>query len=145
MPSEYPPLQSQNATFDEDGFELIKTDVQQMALQINRNPPTLLSGYDRIFIPRAGRASVFMVANVATVSSSTQYHLFSILRGGQSESGITVDTRAAELVAYQEVSLGQVDVSQGTLLELSIAVTGAPAPTLSIANTAIRCELTERL
>jgi hypothetical protein len=145
MPSEYPPLQSQNASFDADGFEAVKTDLQQMALQVNRGAPLLLNGQDRIFIPRAGRVSCFMVANLATVSSSTAYHLFQILRSGQAESGIVVDTRASELVAYREVSLGQVTVSQGTLLQLSISVTGAPTPTLSTANIALRCELTEGL
>lgn len=145
MPSEYPPLQSQNAPFTEEGFEQVKTDLQQVALQINRGDPVMLNGSDRIFIPKAGRAACFMVANQSTVSSSTAYHLFQVLRSGQAESGIVVDTRAAELVAYREVSLGEVDVSQGTLLEVSITVTGAPAPTLSTANIALRCELTERL
>jgi hypothetical protein len=145
MPSDFPPLQSQQAKFDAIGFEQVKTDVQQIALQVNQGEPMLLSGYDRIFIPRAGRARCFGIATLSTVSSSTAYHLLSVLRSGQSESGITVDTRAAELVAYREFSLGEVDVSQGTLLQLDIAVTGAPAPTLSSANIALRCELTERL
>ncbi len=145
MPSEYPPLQSQNATFDAEGFEEVKTDLQQMALQVNQGKPLLLNGMDRIFIPRAGRAACFLVANLATVSSSLNYHLFQILRSGQAESGIIVDTRAAELSAYVAVSLGEVDASQNTMLEVSITVVGAPVPTLSSANIALRCELTERL
>ena len=116
-----------------------------MALQVNQGKPLFLNGQDRVFVPRAGRAACFLVANLSTVSTSLNYHLFQVLRGGQAESGIIVDTRAAELSAYVAVSLGEVDVSQNTLLEVSIAVTGAPAPTLSSANIALRCELTERL
>jgi len=141
--SNLPPIQSQEAKFDERGFEAFKTDLQQIAQSINFSNKTHLTGGDRLLVPRAGVANVFFATNTATSSSSTAYHVITAIRSGQVDAGISINTFTNELVAYKEYYAGQFAVSRGTILALTVAVTGAPTPTLSNDNFTIRCELAE--
>lgn len=141
--SNLPPLQSQDAHFDENGFESIKTDLQQIAMAIDVSKRTSLSGGDRVMVPRAGVVNIFMVCDTATSSSSTAYHVLTALRNGQDETGISINSYTNELVAYKEYYMGQRPVSQGNVVSIDIAVTGSPSPTLSNDNFTIRCELAE--
>jgi hypothetical protein len=141
--SNLPPLQSQNANFDDRGFAAVKTDLQQLAQAIDSSGTTTLTGANRVLVPRSGVVNIFFSTDTATVSTSTAYHVITALRNGQSETGISINSFTNELVAYKEYYAGQRPVSQGNIIAISIAVTGSPSPTLSIDNITIRCELSE--
>lgn len=95
-----------------------------------------------IVIPRAGRLKCFIQSTVTTVSDGSNYYVVTITRGGQSETGMSVDTRNTEFTAYQEVAAGELEVGQGDVIALSCTVTGSPSPLLSSADFLVRCVLT---
>lgn len=141
--SNLPPLQSQDATFNEDGFEAVKTDLGNMALQIGQRTVLHLSGAQRVAIPRAGVAKIFAQSDTATASSSsTANHVLTAMRSGQ-VTDISLDSDDNEIVAYKEYFMGEIPVSQGSLISLEVTVTGSPSPTLSNDNFTVRCELSE--
>lgn len=140
--SNLPPLQSQSAKFDKEGFEAVKADMQTLSVLANQDNTIHIAAGDRFLVPRTGIAQLFMSVNLATVSSSTAYHTITCVRSGQSETDITLVTTANELVAYQEYFMGEIPVSQGNTIAVSNTVTGAPSPTLSSDNFSLRCELT---
>lgn len=137
-----PPLQSQSAKFDEPGFEAVKADLQQLSTLVGTSPSIPIAAGDRFLCPRTGTAQFWVVSDTATVSSAALYHTITCLRSGQSETGISLVTTANEIVAYQEYFMGEIPVSQGNVIAVNVAVTGAPVPTLSSANFSLRCELT---
>lgn len=137
-----PPLQSQSAKFDAEGFEAVKSDLQQLSVLVRQDTAIPIAAGDRFLVPRTGIAQLFLSANLATVSSSTAYHTITCIRSGQSETGISLVTTANEIVAYQEYFMGEIPVSQGNTIAVSVSVTGAPVPTLSSDNFSLRCELT---
>lgn len=147
--NDLPPLQSQNSKFDARGMEDVKADLQTLSTLMRQDNVIHLSAGDRLVIPVDGTADLFTVSDTATVSSSTQYHTITCLRAGQAISSVTdtansLVTSANELVAYQEYYLGTVPVSQGNVVKVNVAVTGAPTPTLSSDNFSLRCTLTPR-
>lgn len=136
------PLVSQAARFDAEGFELLKQDMRSTSQLLASSNVIYLSGADRICIPVQGRARFWCVSDTATVGSTgAAYHVLSLLRNGQSEAVVTVDTRNAEIDQYGANYLGEITVSPNSFCRLNVAVTGAPAPTLSTTNFALRCEL----
>lgn len=136
------PLVSQAARFDREGFDLLKADMRSVSLFLASISTLNLSGSDRICIPVNGKARFWCVSDTATAGSTgAAYHVLSILRSGQSETGITVDTRNAEIAQYRLNYLGEITASRGNFCKLSVAVTGAPAPTLSSANFVLFCQL----
>lgn len=137
-----PPLQSQSAKFDEPGFEAVKADLQQISTVVGQAAALSIAAGDRFLVPRTGTAQFWVSSNAATVSSAANYHTITCLRSGQSETGISLVTSANELVAYQEYFMGEIPVSQGNTISVSVTVTGAPVPTLSSDNFSVRCELT---
>lgn len=149
-PNDLPPLQSQDAVFDAENptwLEDIKTDLQTLSILSRRESLIHLSGGDRLVVPVDGTANLYTVCNAATVSSSTQYHTITCLRSGQAlstftDTANTLVTSSNELVAYEEYFMGTIPVSQGNVLAVNVAVTGAPTPTLSNDNFSLRCELT---
>jgi len=140
--SDLPPLQSQSAGFDEEGMEAVKADLQTLSVMAQQDTTIHISAGDRFLVPRTGTAQFWTSCNTASVSSSTAYHTITCVRSGQSETGISLVTSANELVAYQEYFMGEIPVSQGNTIAVSVTVTGAPSPTLSSANFSLRCELT---
>ena len=140
--SDLPPLQSQSAKFDAEGFEAVKADLQNLSVLAGQEATIDIAAGDRFLVPQTGTAQFWTSSNTATVSTATAYHTITCLRSGQSETGISLVTSANELVAYQEVFMGEIPVSQGNTIEVSVAVTGAPSPTLSSANFSLRCKLT---
>ncbi len=142
--SDLPPLQSQSAKFDEPGFEAVKADLQQISTVVGQAASIPLVAGDRFLVPLTGVAQFWTSSNTATVSSAANYHTITCLRSGQSETGISLVTSANELVAYQEYYMGELNVSQGNTIAVSVTVTGAPVPTLSSANFSLRCQLTPR-
>lgn len=136
------PLVSQAARFDAEGFELLKTDLRSLGQLLGSGSTIYLSGTDRVCIPVSGKARFFCVCDTTTVSTGIAYHILSLLRSGQSETGISLDTRTVELAQYGLNYLGEVTVGRGNFCKLNIAVTGAPVPLLSSANFALFCQLT---
>ncbi len=137
-----PPLQSQGAQFDEAGFSAVKADLQQLSVLVRQDAALSIAASDRFLVPRTGTAQFWVSSDTATVSSAAIYHTVTCLRSGQSETGISLLTNANELVAYKEYFMGEIPVSQGNTIKVSVTVTGAPVPTLSSANFSLRCELT---
>lgn len=134
-------LQSTASQFDAAGFEAVKTDLQHLALNV---PSAIirLAGADRFDCPVAGSATVYCVSDTATVGDNgTNYHTVSILKSGGSPGTSTSTKLGTQIGQYQELTLGTFPVSRGNLLKLSVAVTGAPTPTLSVANFALRCDI----
>ena len=140
--SDLPPLQSQSAKFDAEGFEAVKADLQSLSVLVGQETTIPVCGGDRLPMPETGTAQFWVSSNTATVSTATAYHTITCLRSGQSETGISLVTSANELVAYQEYFMGEIPVSQGNTIAVSVVVTGAPVPTLSSANFSLRCKLT---
>ena len=137
-----PPLQSQSANFDDPGFQAVKADLQQISTIMEQSGALSIAAGDRFLCPRTGTAQFWISSNTSTVSSAALYHTVTCLRSGQSETGISLVTTANEIVAYQEYFMGEIPVSQGNTIAVSVTVTGAPVPTLSSANFSLRCELT---
>lgn len=144
--SDLPPLQSQGVVFDQEGCraagEAVKADLQQLSTLVGQETTIDIAAGDRFLIPQTGIAQFWTSSNTATVSSSTAFHTITCIRSGQFETGISLVTSANELVAYQEYFMGEIPVSQGNMIETSVVVTGAPSPTLSRDNFALRCKLT---
>lgn len=143
-PGNLPPLQSQSAKFDAEGFDAVKADLQQLSTLVRQETTIPIAAGDRFLVPRTGTAQFWISSNTSTVSSAALYHTVTCLRSGQSETGISLVTTANEIVAYQEYFMGEIPVSQGNIVSVSVAVTGAPVPTLSSDNFSLRCELTPR-
>ncbi len=141
-PSNLPPLQSQSAKFDEPGFEAVKADLQQIAALAQQDTTLHIAAGDRFLVPLTGTAQFWTSSDTTTVSSAALYHSVTCLRSGQSETGISLVTTANEIVAYQEYFMGEIPVSQGNTVKVSVTVTGAPVPTLSSDNFSLRCKLT---
>ncbi len=141
-PNSLPPLQSQSAKFDEPGFEAVKADLQQLSTLVGQATSIDIAAGDRFLVPQTGTAQFWASSDTSTVSTATAYHTITCLRSGQSETGISLVTSANELVAYQEYFMGEIPVSQGNTVAVSVTVTGAPVPTLSSANFSLRCKLT---
>lgn len=140
-------LQSQDTAFDASGHEAMKADLVSIVQQLNATGTVLrFSGADRLLIPVSGRARIFACSNTTTVSTGIAYHTIKILRSGVSDGTLSsgIVTSNAELTAYVQVCLGEVNVSNGTMLELSVVATGAPAPTLTTANFTIRADVSPR-
>ncbi len=142
--NDLPPLQSQSAKFDAPGFEAVKADLQQISTVVGQGVALPIAAGDRFLCPATGVAQFWASSNTATVSSVANYHTIRVLRSGQFETAISLVTTANELVAYQEVFMGEINVSQGNTIAVDVGVTGAPVPTLSSANFSLRCELTPR-
>lgn len=148
--NDLPPLQSQDAVFDPENpswLEDLKADLNTISIMARREDTIHLSAGNRLIIPEDGTADIFTACDTATVSSSTAYHTITCLRSGQNITGITDNansllTTSNELVAYQEYFMGTVPVSQGNVIAINVAVTGAPSPTLSSDNFSLRCKLT---
>ena len=140
-------IQSQDSAFDSSGHEAVKSDLVALAQAVNATASVLrFAGADRLLIPIAGRARIFACSNTATVSTGIAYHTIKILRSGLSDGTMPagVVTSNAELVAYQQFCLGEINCSNGTMIELSVIATGAPAPTLTTANFTIRADVSPR-
>lgn len=141
--SKPPPIRSSDAALDVDGFETVKADINTLALAIAQPTTLYLGGPTRMQVPVPGIADVYLVSNLSTAGSTgVNYHIVRCLRSGQDSSGRKVDTRQAELPAYSIRFLGQFTVGQGDILALSLVVTGAPVPTLTLDNLTMRVDLT---
>lgn len=96
-----------------------------------------------IVVGLAGIASVFAVPGYASdAPSGVNYQIITALLNGQ--SGLipgSIDTRVAALVAYRSYLLGQVAVSQGDVIALSVVKTGTPTILYLPGSFGIRVEI----
>lgn len=114
---------------------LICDDVQRLA-QRPMESVTMTSGSYRAVAETAGIARVWAISDTATAGSTgVDYHTLAITRNGVAPVTTTYDTRRTEIPRYLGgVYLGEITVSQGDVLAVSVTVGGAPAPTLTTAN-----------
>lgn len=120
-----------------EALRLIRDDIQRLAGLVTKNFTTVLSsGGWRLPMTATGIASLWAISDTPTTGSTgISYHVLTMTRNGIVVGNITYDTRRAEIPAYRGgCYLGQVAVSNGDVLAVSIAVTGGPAPTLTTAN-----------
>lgn len=140
------PVRSHDATFDAVGFELVKSDIQALAgaTAVLAGAAIPLTGAERVMMPVAGSCAVWAVSDTATVSTVGNLHTVRAQRGGQNDGSIVISTLDAELLAFVPFFLGSIEVGAMDQVRVSVTVTGAPSPTLSIANFTILCYLTPR-
>lgn len=121
----------------------IRQDLQTMTFVIQKQLGlTRFGGWARVSVPVAGPVRVYASSGRATAGSSgIAYHIINATRQGQAEQAYQIDTRQGELAAYTEAFLGEFQCGQGDVLRINVAVTGAPAPTLTEADFTLRCEL----
>lgn len=127
-----------------DAIDQVKVDIQGLAGLTPKGVTTQVhSGNFRLVAPAAGVIRVKLISDTATAGSTGAiYHVFSLRLNGAAVGTQTIDTRRAELPAYLGgVGLGEVPVAAGDVLSVLIAVTGAPAPTLTTANLCLSCTL----
>jgi hypothetical protein len=141
LPNKSPIGSSGLAKTDPRLLDALKLDVETLGRQLNTASTIFLSG-PRVVMPKSGSVVVRAVSNTATAGSTgLAYHVFKVLRSGQDE-GRSYDTRNFELAAYSLAYFGTLKVGTGDVLTVSVAVTGAPSPTLTSDNFTLSCELT---
>lgn len=123
---------------------LIRDDIQRLSALVTKNVTRAYSsGGFRLPSPSGGIADIWAVSDTASAGSTgANYHVLALRRNGVAVGTMTYDTRRVEVSAFGGgCYLGQVAVSEGDLLSVSVTVTGAPAPTLSTANFCLRCQI----
>lgn len=120
-----------------DILVLIRDDIQRLAGLVTKSVTiTISSGNHRLPMTMAGIAQTWAISDTATTGSTgAAYHTLSLLRNGVAPLTQTYDTRRTEIPAYLGgCYLGETAVDVNDVLAVSVAVTGAPAPTLSTDN-----------
>jgi hypothetical protein len=125
---------------------LVRDDLQRLAGQNQPGKPYYAgSGNFRWMSPVSGQVRVWAVSDTATAGSTgAAYHTLTLYRNGAAANTQTYDTRRAEVPKYLGGAyLGEATASVGDVLYLNLAVTGAPAPTLTTANFTLLCQVRE--
>lgn len=120
-----------------ESLELVRDDVQRLAgLAAPNNASVVVSGSYRAVMNVAGVARIMAVSDTATAGSTgAAYHTLSATRNGTTPLTLRYDTRRTEVYAYRGgVYIGELTVSAGDVIAVAVAVTGAPVPTLTVAN-----------
>lgn len=120
-----------------DSLELVRDDIQRLAgLAEPTTNLVLTSGTYRAVMTVAGVARIMAISDTATAGSTgAAYHTLSATRNGTTPLTLRYDTRRTEVYAYRGgVYIGELTVSAGDVIAVAVAVTGAPAPTLTTAN-----------
>jgi hypothetical protein len=127
-----------------EAFTLFKADIQRLAGLTSKSATvTVGSGTHRLIAPASGILRVVVVSDTATAGSTgAAYHTFTLKRNGVVANTLSFDTRRGELPAYLGGGyIGEATVATGDVITVSLAVTGAPAPTLTTANLCLSCTL----
>lgn len=135
------------ATSINEALVLIRDDIQRLTGLVQREVTMRFgSGNHRCPSPGAGVVQVWAVSDTATTGSGAgDYHTLSLYRNGGAANTQTYDTRRVEVPSYRGGAyLGEATVAPGDVLALNLAVTGAPAPTLTTANFSLVCILREK-
>lgn len=125
-----------------DALVLVRDDIQRLAGLVTKSvTDTISTNGLQIPMTMAGTASLWAISNTATAGSTgAAYHTLTLTRNGIVVGTQTYDTRRAEILAYKGGNyVGQVQVGVGDILAATLAVTGAPAPTLTTANFCLLC------
>jgi hypothetical protein len=124
-------------------LELIQQDLRDLARIVNTSQKVYLTAPDRIAIPLPGVATVYLLTDTATASSTNvDYHTIVAKRSGQAEGQVSIDTRLTEMSAFKPLYCGTFEVGQGDVLSYTLTVGGAPVPTLTASNLTMLCVLT---
>jgi hypothetical protein len=138
--------QSEMARIINDTLTLFRDDIQRLAA-LAQNEATVWgsSGSHKWVATGNGVVQAWAVSDTATSSTGANYHTLTLYRNGAAANAQTYRTDRAEVPAYQGGAyLGEATVAIGDVLSLNLAVTGAPAPTLTTANFSLLCKLREK-
>jgi hypothetical protein len=123
-------------------IDALQQDMRTLSRVINAQASVYLTG-SRCVVPVSGTIKAYVISDTATAGSTgIAYHTVVVTRSGQSEGQLSIDTRNAEISAYKPLYCGTFNVGVGDLMSMTLAVTGAPAPTLTAANLNLLCVLT---
>lgn len=129
-----------------DALTLIRDDIQRLAGSMSTSIEVILSsGNFRLAMTATGIADFWAISNTATTGSTgAAYHVLTLKLNGTTPLTLTYDTRRVEIPAYLGGAyIGQIPVSYGDIATVALAVTGAPAPTLTTDNFCLLCKLRE--
>lgn len=123
--------------------DAVRQDMRNLGKAVG-SAPLYLSG-PRVIVPLQGlsqiTANVWAVTDTATAGSDgSNFHTLAAMRSGN--LGNAIDSSAAEFPAYGPMWLGEFPVGFGDLLALSLVVTGAPVPVLTLDNFTVLAILT---
>lgn len=130
-----------------EALTLVADDAQRITSRQDRlrtASTEIPAGTYRTTIPIAGTATAWALSDTATAGSdNANYYTLSLYRNGSAANTVTNQTRYKELPAYLGgVALGTVAVSQGDVLAINLATTGAPATAITTANLLIKVIVT---
>jgi hypothetical protein len=128
---------------------LIRDDIQRSVGSLNSNPPRIFtSGNHQLVVPVTGIADVWAISDTTTAGSVAGV---TTTRIGLSRNGLALTsgnlyqftTAAGDEFASHGGGryLNRLAVAVGDVLTLTVATTGAPAPTLTTANLMLRITL----
>ena len=128
---------------------LIRDDIVRIGASLNQTQPTVVtSGNQRAICPVSGICTIQLLLDTASAGSTgANFHTFQALRNGVAISGgqFTIVTAASrEVGAYGTGTfIGQLPLAENDVISVSVTVTGAPAPALTVANLMVRLSLQE--
>ena len=131
----------------QEAHDAILMDLKNLARAVNANvpgvnQPSSIGGGPTANTPTAGLGKVFATSNISVAASSSGYYtLTAMVNGATRSGGQTVSTQAQSITAYMPFFLGSMPVSKGSMVEVAIASTGAPATSLTNANLSVRVDL----
>ena len=112
------------------------------ANQPSVNQPASYGGGSTANVPVAGMGKLFATCNLAVAQSSANYYTITATVNGAARSGgVSVITQSQAITAYAPLYLGTMPMSKGSMVEVVVTPTGAPATTITAANFAIRVDL----
>lgn len=118
---------STQAKFDDDGFELVKSDIQALCRAVGTSS-VITSGQASVLAGANGTAKVYATSRVTTTGSTgANYHIITVKRNNtDGPDALGVDTRATEVAGYTVLFFGTFPVAFGDRLDIVVATTGAP-------------------
>jgi hypothetical protein len=125
-----------------DALILVRDDIQRIADLASNKTVYFGSGNHKAVSLGNGVVEVYAVSDTATTGSTgANYHTLTLYRNGVAANTQTYRTDRTEIVSYKGGNyLGQSTVSEGDLLSINLATTGAPTA-LTTANLSLRCQL----
>lgn len=131
----------------QEAHDAILSDLRNLASIVNQNKPGVnqpssYGGGQTAQAPTSGLGKIFGVSNVSVAASSANYYVLTAMVSGATRSGsVAVSTKVQAITAYTPFFLGTMPVSSGSMVEVAIATTGAPATSLTNANISVRVDL----
>lgn len=124
-------------------LDLVQQDIRAIGRILNVSGKLYLSGPARLTVPIAGTIDAYLVTNTSTAGSTgAAFHTLKATRSGLAEGAVSINTSKAEMAAYTLYYCGTFAVGPGDIMDFTLTVTGAPAPTLTTSNITMLCLLT---